>query len=304
MIDIIKKEIKFIDNCSKIELINKGLSYSKVFKVYKEDNIYILKVYQDSNIDRRSITDKYIETHQPIPKVIEYGKTENFGYYIIMEYLDNGTLEEMYDTLLEEDVFNKAKILGEKHKILIQKYNSNENDFFTKFKNGESQRYKQTIELMEKYKNILPNIDIIKIKNDMERLIEYFKDDIPFHMHWDLKADNIMMSNELLMIDYENGFLLYLPIALRCEIYHIMNNDNKSKKSKAFIKGIISGIDEKLLADKNLNKKLAYAYLKSEFVYIIKYLLNNNRIEEAIDRINKINTVYSKYEKIENLLCL
>lgn len=304
MIDILKKEIKFIDKCSKIELINKGLSYAKIFKIYKSNKTYILKVYQDSNVDRKSITDKYIETHQPIPKVIEYGKTKSFGYYIIMEYLGNGTLEEMYDQLSEEEIFNKAKILGERHKILIQKYNSNENDFFTKFKDIELKNYKQTIELMERYKDILPNIDIIKIKSDMERLIEYFKDDIPLHMHWDLKADNIMVSNELLMIDYENGSLLYLPIALRCEIYHIMNNDNKAKKSRAFLKGLISGINEKLLEDGNLNKKLAYAYLKSEFVYIIKYLLNNNRIEEAVERINKINIVYSKDGKIENLLCL
>ena len=138
----------------------------------------------------------------------------------------------------------------------------------------------------------------------MVRLIESFKDDIPLYMHWDLKADNVMISDELLMIDYENGFLLYLPIALRCEIYHIMNNDEKAPKSKAFIKGIISGINEKLLQDKDLNKKLAYAYLKSAFVYIVGYLLNNNRIEEAKEQLNKINDVYAKNKKIEDLICL
>ena len=302
MIDILKEEIKFLDKCSKIELINKGLSYANVFKLYQDDKEYILKVYKDNNIDRKSITDKYIETNQPIPKVIEYGKTENFGYYVIMEYLANGTLEEGYDNLSEEEVFNKAKILGEKHKILIEKYSPVDHDFFTQFKNTEFQKYNQTVELIEKYKERLPNIDVVKIENDMERLIKYFKDDKPLYMHWDLKADNIMISDELLMIDYEGGSLLYLPIALRCEVYHIINNDAKAKKSKIFIEGIISGIDEKLLEDKNLNKKLAYAYLKSAFVYIVGYLLKNNRIEEAREQIKKINNAYSRSEKIEDLL--
>ena len=83
-----------------------------------------------------------------------------------------------------------------------------------------------------------------------------------------------------------------------------MNHDEKSNKSKQFIKGIISGIDKKQLDDKNLNKKLAYAYLKSSFVYIVGYLLANNRIEEAKEQINKINSVYSKGEKLENLIYL
>lgn len=129
-------------------------------------------------------------------------------------------------------MFNKAKILGEKHKTLIEKYSPVDDDFFTKFKNIEFQKYNQTVELIEKHKDILPSIDVIKIKNDMVRLIEFFKEDKPFYMHWDLKADNIMMNDELLMIDYEGGFLLYLPIALRCEMYHIMNNDEKAKKAK------------------------------------------------------------------------
>lgn len=301
MIDFLKKEIKFLDKCSKIELINKGLSYAKVFKLYQNNKEYILKVYKDNNLDRKSVTDKYIETKQPIPKVLEYGKTENFGYYIIMDYMRNGTLEEVYDSFGEEDIFNKAKRIGERQKILIEKYTNINENFFIDFKESELKKYNETVELIEEYKEVLPSIDIAKIKNDMERLIESFKEDVPLYMHWDLKADNIMVSDEFLMIDYENSALLYLPIALRCEIYHIMNNDKKANKSKQFIKGIISGIDEKQLNDKTLNKKLAYAYLKSAFVYIVGYLLKNNRIEEANEQISKINKVYSKGVKLENL---
>ena len=262
----------------------------------------MLKIYKDNSLDRKSVTDKYIETNQPIPNILEYGQTENLGYYIIMDYMDNGTLEEVYDNLIQEDIFNKAGKLGKKQKILIEKYTNINDNFFTEFKKAELKKYNQTVELIEKYKKILPNIDVEKIKNDTERLIEYFKDDIPLYMHWDLKADNIMVSDEFLMIDYENSALIYLPIALRCEIYHIMNNDEKANKSKQFIEGIITGIDKKQLDDKNLNKKLAYAYLKSSFVYIVGYLLANNRIEEAKEQINKINDVYLKGEKIEKLL--
>lgn len=192
--------------------------------------------------------------------------------------------------------------MGDKQKILIEKYTNINDNFFTEFKETELKKYNKTVELIEKYKQVLPSIDVIKIKNDMERLIEYFKDDVALYMHWDLKADNIMVSDEFLMIDYENSALLYLPIALRCEIYHIMNNDEKANKSKQFIKGLISGIDKKQLEDENLNKKLAYAYLKSAFVYIVEYLLANNRIEEAKEQINKINNVYNKTDKIENIL--
>lgn len=302
MIDFLKKEIRFLNRCSKIELINKGLSYAKVFKLYQNDKKYILKIYADSNVDRKGVTDKYIETNQPIPNVLEYGKTENFGYYIIMEYMGNGTLEEVYDTLLEEEIFNKARTLGDKQKILIEKYTNINDNFYTEFKQTELKKYNHTVELIEKYKNLLPDIDTVKIKNDIERLIEYFKDDAPLYMHWDLKADNVMLSDEFLMIDYENSALIYLPIALRCEIYHIMNNDEKANKSKQFIEGIISGIDKKQLEDKNLDKKLAYAYLKSSFVYIVDYLLTNNRIEEAKEQIDKINKVYAKVEKLEKLL--
>ncbi|MCI8641747.1 MAG: hypothetical protein HFJ59_07810 [Clostridia bacterium] len=302
MIESLKREIEFLDKCSKIELINKGLSYAKVFKLYQDDKKYILKVYKDNNVDRKGVTDKYIETNQPIPKVLEYGKTESLGYYIIMDYMGNGTLEEVYNTLLEEDIFNKARTLGNKQKILIENYTNINDNFFSEFKQTELKKYNQTVDLIEKYKEVLPDIDTVKIKNDIERLIEYFKDDEPLYMHWDLKADNVMVSDEFLMIDYENSALIYLPIALRCEIYHIMNNDEKANKSKQFIKGIISGIDKKQLEDKNLNKKLAYAYLKSSFVYIVGYLLTNNRIEEAKEQIDKINKVYTKSEKLEKLL--
>ena len=302
MIESLKREIEFLDKCSKIELINKGLSYAKVFKLYQDDKKYILKVYKDNNVDRKGVTDKYIETNQPIPKILEYGKTESLGYYIIMDYMGNGTLEEVYNTLLEEDIFNKARTLGDKQKILIENYTNINDNFFTEFKQTELKKYNQTVDLIEKYKEVLPDIDTVKIKNDIERLIEYFKDDAPLYMHWDLKADNVMVSDEFLMIDYENSALIYLPIALRCEIYHIMNNDEKANKSKQFIKGIISGIDKKQLEDKNLNKKLAYAYLKSSFVYIVGYLLTNNRIEEAKEQIDKINKVYTKSEKLEKLL--
>lgn len=298
----LKKEIKFLQKCSKIELINKGLSYAKVFKLYQDDKKYILKVYKDNNLNRKGVTQRYIKAKQPIPNVLEYGETEKLGYYIIMDYIEKGTLEEVYDSLLEEDIFHKAEILGEKQKILIEKYTSNSDDFFENFKKTELKKYNGTVELIERHKEVLPDIDVIKIKNDMERLIEYYKDDVPLYMHWDLKADNIMVSHEFLMIDYENSALIYLPIALRCEVYHMMNHDEKANKSKQFIKGIISAIDKEQLEDKNLNNKLAYAYLKSSFVYIVGYLLANNRIEEAREQINKINKVYAKTEKLEDLL--
>lgn len=302
MIESLKKEIKFLNRCSKIEFINKGLSYANVFKLYQGDKKYILKLYEDSNVDRNSVTDKYVETKQPIPNVLQYGETENLGYYIIMDYIENGTLEEVYNSLLEDDIFHKARILGEKQKILIEKYTSSSENFFENFKKAELKKYNQTVELIERYKEVLPDINVVKIKNDMERLIEYFKDDIPLYMHWDLKADNIMVSNEFLMIDYENSALIYLPIALRCEVYHVMHYDENANKSRQFIKGIISAIDKKQLEDKNLNRKLAYAYLKSSFVYIVGYLLTNNRIEETREQINKINKVYARTEKLENLL--
>lgn len=219
-----------------------------------------------------------------------------------MDYIENGTLEEVYNSLLEDDIFHKARILGEKQKILIEKYTSSSENFFENFKKAELKKYNQTVELIERYKEVLPDINVVKIKNDMERLIEYFKDDIPLYMHWDLKADNIMVSNEFLMIDYENSALIYLPIALRCEVYHVMHYDENANKSRQFIKGIISAIDKKQLEDKNLNRKLAYAYLKSSFVYIVGYLLTNNRIEETREQINKINKVYARTEKLENLL--
>lgn len=94
MINTLKKEIKFLNECPKIELINKGLSYASVYKLYKDEQIFILKVYKDSNVYRESIVEKYLDTNQPIPTVIEYGKTKSYGFYIIMQYINNGTLEE------------------------------------------------------------------------------------------------------------------------------------------------------------------------------------------------------------------
>lgn len=302
MIEDLKKEIPFLNTCSKIELINKGLSYASVYRLECDNCEYVLKVYKDNNINRESIVKKYLDTNQPIPKILKYGKTKNFGFYIIMEYIRVGTLEDNYNRFSENEIFLKAKVLGEKHKSLIQKYSHDAFDFHEKFINSEFEKYDKTVELIQKYQDVLPLIDVLKIKEDMERLIVYFKEDHPLYMHWDLKADNILASDEFLMIDYEGGEVLYLPIALRCEIYHIMNNDDNSLKSRSFLKGIITGIDESQLLDPNLNKKLAYAYLKSAFVYIIGYLLNNQRVDDAVNQIKKINDVYSKCEKIEELI--
>lgn len=304
MIGDLKREIPFLSTCSKIELINKGLSYASVYRLEYDDCKYVLKVYKDNNINRESIVKKYLDTNQPIPKILEYGRTKSFGFYIIMEYISSGTLEDNYDNISEDEVFLKAKVLGEKHKLLIDKYSLDSGDFYDKFTKSEFEKYDKTVELIQKYQDVLPLIDVLKIKKDMERLIICFKEDYPLYMHWDLKADNVLVSDEFLMIDYEGGEVLYLPIALRCEIYHIMNNDENSLKSKKFLKGIIAGIDESQLLDPNLNKKLAYAYLKSAFVYIVGYLLNNQRIDDAVNQIRKINNVYSKCEKIEKLIDL
>lgn len=302
MINFLKEEIPFLKECSKIELINKGLSYASVFKIYKEQKIYILKIYKDNKINRIEVINRYINTNQIIPEVIEYGKTPNLDFYIIMEYIKSGTLEENYKNIPNNEIFKKAKKLGQTQKVLSEKYITKEENFFETFKESELKKYEQTVDLINKYKHELPQIDIIKIKQDMERLIEFFRYDKYFYMHFDLKADNVMLDKELLMIDYENTTSIYLPIALRCEIYHIMNNDEKSEKSKEFIKGVISGIEEEQIKDSNLNKKLAYAYLKSAFVYIVGYLLKNNRINEAKIQIEKIDKVYSKCENIESLI--
>lgn len=304
MEEFLRKEILILKEYSKIELINKGLSYANVFKLLKDNKYYILKIYEDKNVNRQEVINRYIASNQPIPKVIEYGETENIGFYIIMEYIENGTLEEIYETISNEKIFLMAKELGEKQKELSLRYMpaQKDNSFFCKFKEAEFKKLEQTLDLINDYKNELPSIDTLKIKDDIERLIEYFKNDKCFYMHFDLKADNLMVRDELLMIDYENSTLIYLPIALRCEIYHVMNEDEKSKKCKEFIKGFISGFDIEQLEDVNLNKKLAYAYLKSAFVYIVGYLLKNNRVDEARIQIEKINKVYLKTNRIEELL--
>lgn len=304
MIDDMKNEISFLNECSKIELINKGLSYASVYRLEYNYHEYVLKVYKDNAIDRKGIVKKYLDFNQPIPKVLEYGETESFGFYIIMECISRGILEENYNTISEEDIFQRAKVLGKKHRLLIEKYSPNICDFYEKFKKSEFEKFNKTANLIHEYQNFLPAIPMLKIKEDMERLIVYFKEDSPLYMHWDLKADNILVGDEFLMIDYEGGEILYLPIALRCEIYHIMNGDEKSNKSKSFLKGILTGIDEQQLCDVNLNKKLAYAYLKSAFVYIVGYFLENNRIDDAVSQIKKINVVYERCERIEDLIAL
>lgn len=301
MINFLQKEIAFLNGAT-IEQINKGFSSANVFKVCKDKKEYILKIYKDSIGDKKSAVEKYICANQPIPKVIEYGRTTNFGFYIIMEYIKSGTLEELYDAISEDDIFNKAKILGEKQKILNEKYMRHEENFFEEFRRNELEACDRTINMINQYKNKLPPIDVLKIKEDMKRLINYFKYDKYFFIHEDLKAANIMVSDELLMIDYEETDLTYLPISLRYEMYHIMNNDNKKDKVRAFIRGIIIGLDEEQLNDNNLSKKLAYGYLKSAFVNITKYYIKNNKQEEAYKQIASINKVYEKCKNIEELI--
>lgn len=301
MINFLQKEIAFLNGAT-IEPINKGFSSANVFKVCKDKKEYILKIYKDSIGDKKSAVEKYICENQPIPKVIEYGRTTNFGFYIIMEYIECGTLEELYNNISEDDIFNKAKILGEKQRILNEKHIRYEENFFEEFRRNELEACDRTINMINQYKNKLPPIDVLKIKEDMKRLINYFKYDKYFFIHEDLKAANIMVSDELLMIDYEETSFTYLPISLRYEMYHIMNNDNKKDKVRAFIRGIMEGIDEEQLNDNNLSKKLAYGYLKSAFVNITKYYIKNNKQEEAYKQIASINKVYEKCKNIEELI--
>lgn len=298
MIETIKREIEFVKSADKIEILNKGLSVAKLYIIHKENNKFVLKVYMDDTIDRIEITRRYIETKQPIPNIYDYGKTETFTFYVIMDYIENGTLEENYNRLNCEDI-NKLSIeLGKYQYELNKKFNNSKLDFFDKFKVSEIKKLDNTIELINNNKDKLAIIDKFytkRIEREFKELIEYFNNDKCFYMHMDLKADNLMYKDEnLLMIDYENSQLMYLPTALRCEIHHIIKEDKYKEKSIAFIKGIIEGIDKEQLQDKNLNKKLVFAYLKSAFVYIVGFYLKNKEYEKANKQLEEILEVYEK----------
>lgn len=298
MIETIKREIEFVKSADKIEILNKGLSVAKLYIIHKENNKFVLKVYMDDTIDRIEITRRYIETKQPIPNIYDYGKTETFTFYVIMDYIENGTLEENYNRFNCEDI-NKLSIeLGKYQYELNKKFNNSKLDFFDKFKVSEIKKLDNTIELINNNKDklaIIDKFDTKRIEREFKELIEYFNNDKCFYMHMDLKADNLMYKDEnLLMIDYENSQLMYLPTALRCEIHHIVKEDKYKEKSIAFIKGIIEGIDKEQLQDENLNKKLAFAYLKSAFVYIIGFYLKNGEYEKANKQLEEILEVYDK----------
>ncbi len=302
MIDIIRKEISFASDAEKIEVLNKGLSVAKLFVIYKDNKKFILKIYMDNSIDRIEITKRYIEVKQPIPHIHDYGKTETFTFYVIMDYIENGTLEDNYNSLNCEEI-NKLSIqLGKYQSELDKRFNNGESDFFDKFKESELKKLDNTIELINKNKDKLPIIDKFDIKRievDFKELIEYFNNDKCFYMHMDLKADNLMYDDgNLLMIDYENSQLTYLPTALRCEIHHIVKEDKYKEKSIAFIKGIIEGIDKEQIQDKNLNKKLAFAYLKSAFVYIVGFYLKNGEYEKANKQLEDIVEAYENNDII------
>lgn len=298
MIETIKREIEFVKSADKIEILNKGLSVAKLYIIHKENNKFVLKVYMDDTIDRIEITGRYIETKQPIPNIYDYGKTETFTFYVIMDYIENGTLEENYNRFNCEDI-NKLSIeLGKYQYELNKKFNNSKLDFFDKFKVSEIKKLDNTIELINNNKDklaIIDKFDTKRIEREFKELIEYFNNDKCFYMHMDLKADNLMYKDEnLLMIDYENSQLMYLPTALRCEIHHIVKEDKYKEKSIAFIKGIIEGIDKEQLQDENLNKKLTFAYLKSAFVYIVSFYLKNEEYEKANKQLEEILEVYDK----------
>lgn len=298
MIEIIRKEISFARDAEKIENLNKGLSVAKLYIIHKENKKFVLKVYMDETIDRIGITRKYIETKQPIPNIYDYGKTETFTFYVIMDYIENGTLEDNYDSLNCEEINRLSIELGKYQYELNKKFNNSTSDFFDKFKVSEIKKLDNTIELINNNKDKLPVIDkfdIKRIEADFKELIEYFNNDKCFYMHMDLKADNLMYDDgNLLMIDYENSQLMYLPTALRCEIHHIVKEDKYKEKSIAFIKGIIEGIDKEQLQDKNLYKKLTFAYLKSAFVYIVSFYLKNKQYEKVNKQLEDILEVYEK----------
>lgn len=298
MIETIKREIEFVKSADKIEILNKGLSVAKLYIIHKENNKFVLKVYMDDTIDRIEITRRYIETKQPIPNIYDYGKTETFTFYVIMDYIENGTLEENYNRFNCEDI-NKLSIeLGKYQYELNKKFNNSKLDFFDKFKVSEIKKLDNTIELINNNKDklaIIDKFDTKRIEREFKELIEYFNNDKCFYMHMDLKADNLMYKDEnLLMIDYENSQLMYLPTALRCEIHHIVKEDKYKEKSIAFIKGIIEGIDKEQLQDENLNKKLTFAYLKSAFVYIVSFYLKNEEYEKANKQLEDTLEVYEK----------
>lgn len=300
MIDKIKK-IDFLKKVVSVEEIHKGLSNAKLYKVIKDGKEYLLKVYSDNNYTRINTTSNYINANQPIPLVHDYGKTEDFSFFVIMDYISSGTLEENYDLLNVKEIYDLSLNIGKAQNQLNKKFNYNSPNYYEEFKTQELEKYNITTSLINKYKNklsIYDKMDFDKIKRLFAEYIEYFKEDRCYYMHMDLKADNLMYDkSKLLMIDYENSQLMYCPIALRCELHHIMKHDKYKDKSLAFIKGIMEGMNEKELKDRNLDKKFKFAYLKSAFVYIVAFYLKNEEFFKANQQLEDINNVLKDQNK-------
>ncbi len=300
LIEKLKNEIEFLSDCEKFSPINGGGSGASLFLVLKQGLPFVVKTINRAvDIKRRNVVN-YKILGLKVPNVYECGTTDSFGFYVIMDYIPGGTLKQKAKSVSPQKVYDFAVNIGLEQKTLSEEFSTavDEEVFFDEFQRIEFNDFFETVELLSRNKQQIANFNLLnfkQIEKDFFSLMQEFKTEPIFYMHNDLKLENIMLSgDDYLLIDYENSQPFYLTNSFRGGAGELFVGSSAEKKAMAML---ISGVVSAMLGGKepqNLNKKLAYCFLKNTFVYELKKALNDENFKEANAVANKLIRVYGR----------
>ena len=283
-----------------VEPVNGGYSGADLYKVQKDNNVYLMKIYDrifnDNEVKRlEEVCKIYKENNINSLFIVGHGRLKNEDkYYFLYNYIDGIDFEVYSEEKLNlEETYKMGVEVGNTLRKL-QDYvlpintliDSEDIDELTNSINvlyENIKKDKEKVELIEKY---------FKIENINKRVEKFnqckdiFKSMDRVLIHGDIKRSNVMLDDELntRIIDIRNMKNSYEIMNFRHQITWTLFKDNK--KAKEFAKGYFDGI---------------YGYTRPDnFNDQIDFIVTLNFIEET-DKMNNKDELEEYYKKVKIL---
>lgn len=271
-------------------------SYDPYNLTFKCNNDYFLKVMKMNENKFKKIMESYKlmeDLKIPISPVKKYGKISDSCYYVLFKYYDWPNLGDEANKTFENGVK-----YGEQIAYILSKLKGNKVNGAYKY--GKSELYEEIIKHIEEvYSN--SNWDkYLSWKKDevleyVDKLIIYFDDNDIDLIHGDIKFDNILESNnEIIIVDNESLMYSFDIINFK---YNIQNGFYKNSQFyQGFVNGYLKATGNGIILDKIQNQ--AKLLLLFYVIRLVRDILINTSSSHKLSYYIEICNEYIWKDKV------
>lgn len=291
-----------IDETTLEEIIG-GHSGSKLYKLKCNDNIYCIKLFENSKQDLnviKTICNIYSTLGIPSLKLVAEGQNKQSKNYVLYNYIEGSDLKTLSKQLSDSKIYEYGIKLGEYLKKLknfsLEDANIIPAVDINKLTNRVNELYKSLTQnhmvknLFEEYFTIGKIKMLIKKHNEYKCL---FNESDLHLIHGDIKMSNTMIDKEgnFYLIDIESMKFSYDVLNFRYQIVWKLMKGNE--KELLFTKGMLDQLYD-YTRPENFYEQLIYVFVLN-FVEHTNHISNNE--EKLINFFQNIKDVFLALDK-------